>query len=180
MNKISKNREKKEKIVAEISDKVTRAKALIFAGYQGMTHIQLEQLKKAVKKADAELVVTKNTLLKLALAKVGKETDETKETEVFAGPTATIFAYSDVILPLKELAKTIKNLKLPIVKFGILDGKTISAEEVLKLSTLPSPEVLLTQLVFAMKSPIFGLHRALNWNIQKLVMTLKAIESKKV
>ncbi len=174
--KISKNREKKEKIVAELSEKVTRAKALVFANYQGMTHKQIEELKKALSKTDAELAVTKNTLLKLALA----QTQNSKlESQNFEGATATLFAYSDAILPLKELAKTIKSLKLPVIKFGIFEGKILNAAEVLKLSTLPSREVLIAQFVGGLKSPIFGLHRALSWNIQKLVMTFKAIENSK-
>jgi len=30
-----------------------------------------------------------------------------------------------------------------------------------------------------MKAPIFGLHRTLNWNLQKLVVVLKGIEKTK-
>ena len=170
---MSKKREKKEHIVSELSEKVGRAKGMVFANYQGLTHKQLEELKKAVKTVDAELVVTKNTLLKLALGKAAKDGTS------FNGPTATLFAYSDVIAPIKELAKTIKLLKLPEIKFGILEGKIVEAQDLLRLSTLPSHEMLLAQLVGGMKAPIYGLHRALNWNMQKFVMTLKAIEKTK-
>ncbi len=186
--KINKNREKKEKIVAELSEKVKKAKALVFTNYTGMTHVQLEHLKKAVKKVDAEIVVTKNTLLKRSLensnfqlpaSPAGGSTFSPRgEAGNFQLPTATLFSYGDVIAPLKELARTIKSLKLPLIKFGIFEGKNLTAEEILKLSVLPSREVLLSQLVFAMKSPIYGLHRALNWNMRKLVMTIKAISDK--
>jgi len=169
--KTNKSRQKKEKIVAEVLEKVNKAKAMVFTNYQGMTHKQIEELKKALKPVDAELFVAKNTLLKRAV--------EGQEKEKLEGPTATIFAYSDIVLPLKELAKIIKNLKLPTIKYGILEGKAITAEEVLKVAALPSREVLLAQVVGGLKSPIFGLHRALNWNLQKLVMTLKAIENNK-
>lgn len=174
--KIGASRTKKEKIVAEISEKVNRAKAMIFTNYEGLTHKQLEGLKKAIRTLDAELMVTKNTLLKRSL-----EADKIKivEEKYFQGPTAALFAYADVIAPLKELAKTIKTFKLPTIKFGIFEGKHLTGDEVLRLSVLPSREVLLTQLVFGLKSPIFGLHRSLNWNLQKLVLTLKAIEQTK-
>lgn len=166
--KVSKNRQKKEAIVAKLSEKAAKAKALVFTNYQGMTHVQLEQLKKALKTADAELVVAKNTLLKLAL-----------KTQDLEGPTGTIFAYGDIIDPLKELAKTIRTLKLPLIKFGILEGKLLAEADIVRLSTLPSREVLLAQLVFGLKSPLYGLHRVLNWNLQKLVMTLNAIQKTK-
>ncbi len=176
MNKVSKNRQKKEVIVAELTQKVSRAKAMIFTNYQGMTHVQLEHLKKALRNTQAELVVAKNTLLKLSLEQIQNSKFKIQN---FEGPTGTIFAYNDVVAPLKELAKIIKTLKLPAIKFGIVDGKLLAENDVVRLSTLPSHEVLLAQLVGGLKAPLYGLHRALNWNIQKLVMTLKAIESQK-
>lgn len=191
MNKINKNREKKEKIVAELSEKVKKAKALVFANYTGMTHVQLEQLKKAVKKVDAELVVTKNTLLERSLQDqrsiLRQSSGQAIKDQSLQGPTATLFAYEDVISPLKELAKTIKLLKLPLIKFGIFSGEArpgsawevLTETEIMRLSALPSREVLLYQLVFTLKSPIYGLHRALSWNLRQLVVILKAIEQKK-
>lgn len=170
--KISKNREKKVGVVAELTEKATRAKAIVFTGYQGMTHVQLEQLKKGLKKLNAELVVAKNSLLAIAIKHENFKTLE--------GATATLFAYDDVVGPIKELAKIIKAIKMPTIKFGILEGKVLAETDILRLSTLPTRDVLIAQLVGGMKSPIYGLHRALNWNIQKLVMTLKAIEKRKV
>lgn len=180
--KVKKSRAKKEKVIAEIAEKVGKAKALVFANYQGMTHKQLEDLKKALKNVQAELVVTKNTLLKRALEMENARSAARRgkwKMENFNQPTATLFSYGDPITALKELAKSIKILKLPVIKLGIFEGKLLAEADVLRLSTLPSREVLLTQLVGGMKAPLFGLHRTLSWNIQKLVMTLKTIESKK-
>lgn len=175
MDKISSpNRQKKEKIVAELVEKVNRAKGLVFTSYQGLTHKQLEDLKKKVKPMDADFVATKNTLI-LRTIKDYKD----KLLSPLTGATATLFLYGDPVGPLKEIAKAIKEFNLPTIKFGILDGAMLTSEQILKLSTLASKEVLLSQLVAGLKSPIFGLHRALNWNLQKLVMTLKAIEKTK-
>ena len=183
IKKVSKNREKKEQLVAEIAEKAGRAKGLVFTNYQGLTHKQLEELKRALKDANAELVVTKNTLLKLALTANRLQTiavDGSQTAESFLNnPTATIFAYDDVVAPLKHLAKTLKSLGLPTIKFGILDGQALNSDQVLKLASLPTREVLLAMVVGGLKSPIFGLHRALSWNIQKLVMTLDAINAKR-
>lgn len=170
--KISKNRERKVGVVAELTEKASRAKAIIFTGYQGMTHIQLEQLKRGLKTLNAELVVAKNSLLSIAI-KFDKE-------QKLEGATATLFAYDDVVGPIKEIAKIIKSIKMPTIKFGILENKILAEADVMRLATLPTRDVLIAQLVGGMKSPIYGLHRALNWNIQKLVMTLKAIEKRKV
>src|SRR5260221_2495636 len=99
-DKKSKNREKKEELVAQIVEKKDKAKALIFANYQGLTHKQIEDLKKGVKSFNADFLVAKNTLLQKAM------TDK-KELEALVGPTATVFIYDDIVGPLKELAKSI-------------------------------------------------------------------------
>lgn len=186
---MNKNRDKKVELVGQFEEKIKKAKALVLADYRGLTHQQLETLKKNLKQVEAELVITKNTLLKRAMSTVyslqstaavdGSRNAVDESTDALQGPTATLFAYNDIIAPLKELAKTIKTLKLPTIKFGLLEGKTLTGEEVLRLSALPSREILLAQVIGGMKSPIYGLHRALSWNVQKLVMTLRAIEEKK-
>ena len=174
--KVSQNRQKKIDLVNEYTERVEKSKGLVFADYQGLTHQQLEALKKAVKKIDGEFVITKNTLILRALE--GKNVTE-DDRAYFNKPTATLFMYGDVIEPLKQLAKTIKELNLPSIKFGIIEGKSVPASDVIKLSTLPPIDVLRAQLLGQMLSPVQGLHRALNWNLQNLVITLKAIADKK-
>ncbi|HSW48102.1 MAG TPA: 50S ribosomal protein L10 [Candidatus Saccharimonadales bacterium] len=174
--KVSQNRLEKEAIVAELLQKVEKAKGIIFTDYQGLTHQQIEALKKSLKSLEAEYVNTKNTLLLIALKdKINTEEEKSK----FTRPTATLFIYNDVVGPLKAITKSIKEFKLPLIKFGILDGKVLAEDDIVKISTLPPLDVLRAQLLGNMKGPISGLHRALNWNLQKLVMTLKAIETKK-
>jgi large subunit ribosomal protein L10 len=173
--KTSANRQKKVAVVTDLTEKVTKAKAVVLTNYTGLTHKQLEEFKRTIKKSDAEFAVTKNRLLKRAL-------DDAKlpaEEEHFNLPTGALFLYGDVVSPLKALAKMIKDFEKPILKYGVLDGKVMTGAEVLKLSTLPSREVLLGQLAGMLKSPIQGLHRSLSWNLQKFVMTLSAIQKQK-
>lgn len=174
--KISANRQKKIETVAKLNEKLAKSKAIIFTNYTGVTHKQLETLKRAIKPLQAEYVVAKNSLVLRAL-------DENKiklEGEnPLVGPTGTLLIYADVISPLKELAKVIKELGLLNVKLGVMENKFLTGEQVLKISTLPTREVLLAQVAAGLKSPIFGLHRAMSWNIQKLVLTLKSIEKNK-
>ena len=174
-NKVSANRQKKEVIVAEVSEKVQKAKAMVFTNFQGLTHKQLEEFKKEIKKSDAEFAATKNTLLKRALGDGAIAGNEDK----FQQPTGTLYMYGDVVAPLKVLAKMIKDTEKPTIKFGLLEGKAITDKEVLKLSTLPNRETLIAQMLGMMNAPVQGLHRALSWNLQKFVMTLNAVAEKK-
>lgn len=175
--KVSQNRKKKEGLVAEYTERVDKAKGMVFTNYQGLTHQQLEGLKKAVKSVEGEFVATKNSLMLRALDGKVEISEETKTH--FNQPTATLFMYNDIVEPLKSLTKTIKEFKLPVIKFGILEGKVISDTDVTKLAKLPALPVLRAQLLGQMQAPISGLHRALNWNLQQLVLTLNAIKEKK-
>ncbi len=174
--KVSKNRQKKEVIVQELLEKVEKAKGMVFTNYQGLTHQQIEGLKKALKPIEAEYVNTKNTLLLIALK---DKMDTAAEKDKFIQPTATLFMYNDIIMPLKQLTKSIKEFKLPAIKFGFLEGKVLTEQEVVKVSTLAPLPVLRAQVLGQMKAPIAGLHRSLHWNLQKFVMTLNAISEKK-
>ena len=178
--KISANRQKKMDIVTKLNEKLANVKAIVFTNYQGLTHKQIEGLKKTIKPLKADFIVAKNSLLKRALdenkIKIDPAVGGEKQLD---GPTGTLLIYDDISGPLKALAKLIKELGIPSVKFGIMDSQNLTGEQILKISTLPSREILLAQIARGLKSPIFGLHRALSWNLQKLVMTLKAVETKK-
>lgn len=160
----------------EMVEKSSKAKAIVLTDYTGLTHKQLEEFKKVLHSADAEFVVTKNNLLKRAFDEVKYDTTDGSN---FERPTGTLFMYGDPVTPLKALAKMIKELEKPSVKYGILEGNPISRAQVMKLATLPSREILITQLLGMMNAPISGLHRALRWNLQKLVMVLGSIEKQK-
>ena len=175
--KVTANRQKKIVIVGELNEKIGRSKAIIFTNFEKVTHKQLETLKRTIKPMEAEYVVAKNSLILRALEenKIKLEGDNPLQ-----GPTGTMLIYGDIVAPLKQLAKTIKELGLLNVKLGVMESKIITGEQVLKISTLPSRETLLTQIAIGLKSPISGLHRALNWNLQKFVMTLAAVAKNKL
>jgi large subunit ribosomal protein L10 len=174
--KVTANRQKKIEIVADLNEKIGRSKAIIFTNFEKVTHKQLETLKRAIKPMDAEYVVAKNSLVLRALEenKIKLEGENPLQ-----GPTGTLLLYGDVVTPLKQLAKTMKELGLLNIKVGIMENKFLTGEQILKISTLPSREVLLSQIAAGLKAPISGLHRALNWNLQKFVLTLAAIAKNK-
>ncbi len=166
---------KKETLLTELKENLTRAKAVVLADYTGLTHKQLEEIRRLIKKAEAKLTVTKNSLLKKALTETHKIIAEADLT----GATLTLFAYADEILPIKTLVKFFKDTTKGRVKAGLLGNQTMTASEVEKLSTLPSRQLLLANLVRGLQAPITGLHNALSWNIRQLVWTLDAVKSNK-
>ena len=185
MKQATKKEGKQRKIdtVKSLSEKLAKTKALFIADYRGLTHQQLETLRKALKKVEAEYVVVKNSLLHIAsnsleprtLVPKGASSAYNLEPGDLVGPSAVLLSYADEITPLKELFKTIKALSLPKVKFGFISGKKYSPEEVTIIAKLPAQEVLRGQLVSQLSSPLYGLAHSLNYNLQKLVQVLGVI-----
>lgn len=182
IKKISLNKQRKVETVSTLKQKLEKAKTFFLTDYRGLTHQQLEQLRKALKKVEAEFLIAKNTLLKLAIKSFDKTQDkhsiEQLEKEL-NNPTAAFLAYGDEIAPVRELAKFIKTFQLPKIKLGIFSGKLATETEFMTLSSLPAKDVLLATLANRLQSPISGLHYALNWNLQRFVTVLEAIKGKK-
>src|SRR5690349_11866175 len=109
---------RKEVIVAELVEKLETSNGLVFTDYKGLTHKQLEDLKKELKRLDSTIIIAKNTLLRLAIDK-SKFKENGKDIEsAFNDPTATLFISGDMVEPLKKLSKLIKDAGLPRIKVG--------------------------------------------------------------
>jgi large subunit ribosomal protein L10 len=165
---------KKIETVTELTDKVSKAKSMIFTDYVGLKHKQLEEFRKTLAKVDGEFMVTKNKLFERALGeKAPLVHDHLKNA------TGTLFAYADEVAPLKELVKFLKAAGIGKVKGGLLGTQVLSDMEVAKLSTLPNRDMLLAKLAGQLNAPIQGLHHALSWNLNRLVWALNSIKEKK-
>lgn len=172
---------KKADAVEKLAQKLQKAKTFFLTDYRGLTHQQLETLKKALKKVEGEFVVAKNTMLRIAMKKNAKMENATMQEldNELKNPTAALFAYGDEIAAIKELAKFIKSTQLPKIKIGFFAGNKATAADFTKLASLPTRDILLATLAARLKSPIYGLHYAMSWNLRKLVTVLGNIKDKK-
>jgi len=166
--------QKKIENVKDLTDRIAKAKSLIFADYVGLKHKQLEDLRKKLRAVDAEFVVTKNKLLERAL---GEHAASVKTHLTQA--TATLFNYKDEVAGLKEMLKFFKAANIGKAKAGMLGAQVLTDKDVTKLSQLPGREILLARLAGQLNAPVQGLHRALSWNLNKLVWALSGIKEKK-
>lgn len=163
--------------VQNLAQKIKDSKAVYLTDYRGLGVGQLTQLRKAVKDAGGQLEVAKNRLFKLALKDSGKKIDA-DEIEL-TGPTAILWANEDEISPLKALVKFAQENQLPTIKIGLFGHDLLSPDQVSQLAQIPSLQNLQAKLVGSLNSPIYGLAHALNWNLQKLTLTIKAIADQK-
>ncbi len=163
--------------VNNLREKVKKAKSIAVVDYVGFSSNDINNFRQKINDQDADTVIAKNTLLKIALNEEGISTKEfDKEVK---GTNATIFAYSDPISYFKTIFEFHKKLDLPKIKFALIDKVYTSAADVQKISELPSKEQLLAQVVGGMKSPLSGLVNVLGGTQRKLVTVLSRIAEKK-
>lgn len=166
-----KTKQQKIDTVAKLSDKLSRAKSVVFTDYKGMGMGTLSEIRKQIREHDAEFMITKNNLLKLALPTTNTEVPES----IFEGPIATLFTFEDEILPIKILAKSIKDTQIGKVKGGIFNSEFMDEYSILKLASLPSKDELRAKVVGSLGAPIYGIVGVLQANIRNLVYALDQV-----
>ena len=144
---------KKQSDAEELKNKFEKSKLVILADYRGINVDDITKIRADLRKTDSEYLVAKNSTLRFAV----KGTEVDGVSEYLEGPTAVVFSYDDYVAPAKVLYDYAKDSEFYKIKAGIMDGKVISKEEVIKLAKLPSKEMLLTQLATVLLANIRNL-----------------------
>jgi len=163
----------KETFVKKLAEELKGASSIVLVDYTGLTVKAQQELKKRLAKVGAKLSIVKNTLVKIA-GKDAKVDENTLSDSVLAGPTALILTKKDPIAPIQILGKFAQEFEIPQLKVGIVEGKFQDKDSLLVLSKLPGKEVLFSQTIGAISSPIYGIISVLQGNLQKLVYVLNA------
>jgi len=172
---MAKTRQQKEEITANLQEKLSKAKALIFADYKGMSMKQLSELRNLLRNQQAEFIITKNALLERAALNTTYHLLPT----TYQGPTATLFAYDDQITPIKILVKALKDAAIGKVKAGFLGAEVLDENKILTLASLPTKDELKGQVVGVLVAPLQGMVSVLQGNLRNLVYALSEIQKTK-
>ncbi|MBF8294094.1 MAG: rplJ [Bacteroidetes bacterium] len=170
------NRSEKEAIVAEVAERATRASAMYFADFTGLTVEQATELRREFRKAGVEYRVVKNTLAKKALERV---TGYDAVYDKLVGPTGIAFSYDDVVAPAKIIKKfSEKSGKLKL-KVAVLEKQVFDGSRLDELSKLPTRAELMAGVLGSIQAPISGIVGAIGAVMRDLVNVMDAIEKKK-
>jgi large subunit ribosomal protein L10 len=135
--------------IAELTDKFRTSGAAVLTEYRGLSVKQLTDLRNSLR-GNATFAVVKNTLTELA----AKEAGVTAFDGQLQGPSAIAFVEGDPVEAAKGLRDFAKANPLLVIKGGVLDGKTLTSEEITKLADLESREVLLAKLAGALQASL--------------------------
>lgn len=161
--------------VAELSQRMTGAKAMYLADFTGVDVASVTELRSSLRAASVEYLVVKNRLAKLAAADAGLESLQ----PFLTGPTAVAFGVEDAVEPAKLLQKFIDGGGKLAIKAALVDGEVMDADQVKALAKLPSRDELLAQVARAVQGPIQGFAGVLNGLLRNLVGVLAAVQEKR-
>ena len=149
---MSKNREIKEQVVADIVEKFKAAQSVVICSYNGLTVEQVTNLRKQCREQDVQYCVLKNRLVLRAL----KELNIEGLDELLEGPNAFVFGMKDAVAAPKVINDFIEKNKLESLQIrgGLLDSKAVDVKTIKSLAALPSREVLLAKLLGSMTNAI--------------------------
>lgn len=148
----------KQSIVEELKNKLSNCQAGVLVDYRGITVEEDTALRKAMREANVDYSVVKNTLLNFAV----QGTNYEGIAPFLEGPTAIALGVEDPIAPAKVIGDFIEKQKKLAIKTGFIDGRVVEVAEIEKISKLPSKEELLAKAFGSMKAPITNLARVLN------------------
>jgi large subunit ribosomal protein L10 len=165
------NRDQKTAVIHEIAEQIQNAEAIFAVDYRGISVAQAADLRARLREVDARFRVVKNSLSERAADQAGVETLK----PMLIGPTALALVQGDAALAAKALNDAGRQFNLLEFKGGLLNGSTLTAEDVRSIARLPSREVLHAQLVGTVAAPLTGLVRGLNALISGIAIQLQAI-----
>jgi large subunit ribosomal protein L10 len=162
----------KERVVAELTERLRTSPTLIVADYRGLTNAEIDGLRGELLKHGARFAVVKNTLTRLAAEAAGADA----LLALLEGPTAIAFleADGDPVAVAKALGKSATDTRILAIRGGVLEGRAISSDEVESLAKLPPVDVLRGQVLGAITAPLTTIVALFNAPLQDLVGLIDA------
>lgn len=140
----------KEKILQDTSGRIAGVRGLFLADLSGMTVEKVTLLRKKCREQGIQVRVIKNTLLKRAFNAHGI----TALDDALVGPTGLVFSPTQDVAPARVLADFAKEHEKPRVKAAVVDGRRFDEAAIKVLATLPSRDVLLSQVLSTFIAPM--------------------------
>ena len=166
-------RPEKADVVAELVEAFRGSSAAVLTEYRGLTVKQISDLRTALG-ADTSYAVVKNTLTKIAASDAGIEGVD----DMLSGPTAVAFVQGEPVTAAKALRDFARANPVLVVKGGVMEGRTLTADDVRKLADLESREVLLGKMAGALLASLSNAVYLLNAPLAQAARLAGALQAK--
>ena len=169
------NKQEKGQEISSLAEALKAQPPLFVLEYRGLTVNQVSALRKKVRATASRYKVVKN---RLALRAV-KGTPFEALAPHFKGPTAIAYSTKDPAALAKALEEFSKDNQGVTVRAALVDGRVVDARAVKALASLPSREVLVSQLLTVLNGPMVRLLTVLKGPARNLVYAIDQIGKKK-
>ncbi|HHI02445.1 MAG TPA: 50S ribosomal protein L10 [candidate division Zixibacteria bacterium] len=166
----------KMEAVSGLKEQMENASSVFVTEYTGLNVHDITILRKNLRENSVKYIIAKNTLMKIAAKEAGLD----DIIDYLRGQTALAFGADDPAVAAKILYDSYKEIEKPVIRAFILDGQLFSGDEITRLANLPSREILLSQVVSAVESPISGIVSSVDGLFQELVATVDALQASRV
>jgi large subunit ribosomal protein L10 len=165
----------RETLVNRVKEHADSTGNLFLLSYSRLSTAKITEFRKRLKKANAQMYVSKNAITRLAFGML-----EHKDlAQLVDGQTALVWTNGDSVEVSKVIVGFTKECDAIRVRGGLLNGRVLVKDDVVRLSDLPSREVLLAMLLGTIQAPLTRLAGALNGKTRELLSVLKQLSEKK-
>jgi large subunit ribosomal protein L10 len=165
-------KEDKQRVVSDLTERLKNAQSLIVADYRGLTMPQIDNLRGELLKHGARFQVVKNTLTRRAAEEAGAEA----LLALLEGPSAIAFleADGDPAAVAKAISAAARETRVLEVRGGVLEGRPITADDIENLAKLPPLDQLRGQVLGAITAPLYAIVGLFTAPLQNLVGLIDA------
>jgi large subunit ribosomal protein L10 len=168
-------RAEKVTAVAELTERFQSSAGAVLTEYRGLSVAQIGELRQSLGD-NATFSVVKNTLTKIAATEAGVASDL---TQMLSGPSAIAFVRGDIVEAARGLRDFSRTNPFLVIKGGVLEGRMLTPDEIVRLADLESREVLLARLAGAMKAAMGNAAATFAALPVQMARLLKALEDKR-
>jgi large subunit ribosomal protein L10 len=165
-------RQKKEKVVSQLKDKLSQAKSLFLTDFTGLNVEEMTELRRSFTQKKVEYKVAKNSLIRLAVQQTGFD----GISDHLEGPTGLVFGYDDPALPARVLYDFKKKIEKPQIKVFWMEGRLFGEEELERLARLPSREFIFGQILMNLNFPITNFIGTLEGVLRNFIGVIDALQ----
>lgn len=170
-----KTKEQKEQDLAVLREEFGNMGNALIVSFQGLPVEKDWELRKAMREANLNYRVVKNTLGRLAVE--GTPLESLKDH--FIGMTAVAYSDKDPVGLAKVLSKFAKDNAQITFKAGVVEGRAINVKDISALASMPSKEELISKLMFLLNAPAQRLATVVNAVPRNLAVVVNQIADKK-
>jgi len=165
----------RQSMAREVQEGLSNSTSIFLITYRNVSGVQMNSLRKDLRKVGAQMYVTRNTIIRHAF----KDREGSELVNKLEGTTALVWSNADSARISKVLVKFMEDFKGVSVQGGLLSGKILDKVDIKRISELPSREQLLATLLRIMISPLARFNGLLNSKIRDLLSIMKQLSEKK-